>query len=781
VKIAVKQQPLRELIAEGLAHHQKGDLAAAEQAYQRVLASEPAHADALHLLGVLRGRTDPEAGVRLVERAILANPRVSAYHNNLGNLLLRTGNLERAEQSYRQALRVDARNADAYLNLGNLLAAAGRDAEARECLQKALKLAPGLLEAHMSMGRLEERAGNWAAAEDSFRRVTQAAPRYAPAYLMLGGVSKARGQWAAAEEHLRRALAVDPGYADAYCNLGNLLRERDRLTEAAECYRQAIQLCPLQAADACNNLGVTLSTLGQHEEAVAALLRAVEIRPDYAEAYFNLAKEAILLDSNLDSNHVGFGLLARVLALDPDHAGAYLELGNLQQACYLLPEAVESYRCALARNVPNAADAWSNLGAVLADLARFDEAEAAFAESFALKPDSSSAWCNRGVLEEKRGLFEQAAAAYRRAAELDPSSFEARMNLASMLAQMGQEDGLTLLDGLVREQPNSAHVQWTRGFNLLLHGRYLEGWPGLEWRERVKALRMEPRSFAAPRWRGEPGDPLQGRTILLYAEQGFGDTLQFVRYAPLVAALGGRVILEVQPELQRLLQDIPGVSACVSRGQEALPEFDVQAPLMSLPYLLGATVETIPPPVASWMVVSGTIEPEQRPASPRGPLRVGLVWAGNPKHKRDHVRTISLSRWQALATVEGAAFVSLQVGPAEQEIQEHGSCFGFLERPPIRDFKDTAEILASLDLVITVDSAVAHLAGTMHMPVWILLDNTRDWRWGLAGSRTPWYPSARLFRQTQAADWSGPLEEVARALAAECAQRMAGATPAPGR
>ncbi len=769
--MAVQNQPLAQLVAEGLAQHQKGKLDAAERIYESVLTCEPKHADALHLLGLIKGRSDPQLGVRLVQQAILAKPKVSVYRNNLGNLLLRTGDMQAAEHSYRQALLVDSGNADAYLNLGNLLSSKGEDAEARTSFEKALQLAPGLVEASMSMGRIEERAGDWEAARECFRRALQHAPRHAPALLMLSGIAKALGDWAGAEEHLRRALAADPGYADAYCNLGNLLRERDRPIEAVECYQQAIALCPSQAADAWNNLGVTLSILGRHQEALTALVRAVETRPDFIDAYFNLAKEAILLHQE----KLGLDLLAKVLALDPAHAGAYLEVGNLQRCADRLAEAAESYRCALARSIPNPARTWSNLGAALTELARFDEAKAALTESLALEPDASNTWCNQGVLEEKQGNFAAAAAAYRKAVELDACSFKARINLAAMLAQMGEEQGLTLLDGLVREQPLSAHAQWTRGMHLLLHGRYPEGWAGLEWRDRVKALGNVPRSFSAPRWQGEP---LGGRTILLYAEQGFGDTLQFVRYAPLVAALGASVLLEVQPELVRLLKNVPGVTVCVARGQQELPEFDLQAPLMSLPYLLGTTRETIPPPVSPW-IFAAEQNARQQPVAARTSLRVGLVWAGNAKHKRDYARSIPLRLWQILATVAGASFVSLQVGPAELEIREHGACFGFLERPPIRDFQDTAEIVASLDLVISVDSAVAHLAGTMHTPVWMLLDNARDWRWGLAGSRTPWYPTARLFRQTKGADWTGPMEQVARALALECARVAAEDTPSP--
>ena len=280
-----------------------------------------------------------------------------------------------------------------------------------------------------------------------------------------------------------------------------------------------------------------------------------------------------------------------------------------------------------------------------------------------------------------------------------------------------------------------------------------------------RALHIERRSFTQPPWQGEP---LEGRPILLYAEEGFGDTLQFARYVPLVAERGGRVILDVQPGLRRLLRNLPGVAHCMAQAGEAMPAFAVHASLMSLPYLFRTTLDSIPPPVLSpeW---PGLV---LQPASKEGPLRVGLVWAGNPKHQRDSVRSIPLEQWRPLASIEGVSFTSLQKGPGELQIEEHGACFDFIgDSSRIKDFVDTAAVIVDLDLVITVDSAVAHLAGTMGKPVWILLDNTRDWRWGLESNKTPWYPSARLFRQTVPTDWRGVIEEVAAALAEQSARK----------
>ena len=717
----------KERIAEALRLHQQGRLAEAECVYREVLGWDPAHADALHLLGVLRGQQgDPAGAIALIERAIAGNPRFSAYHNNLGNMQKRAGDFAAAEQAYRRAIQLAPGNADAHLNLGKLMAESGDRVQARACYAKALRLAPRSVETQMSLGRLEEEEQRGAAAIARYREAARLAPSDPAPHLMLGRALTEAGDLGAAEASLRRALALDPGSGDACYNLGVLEQQRERFSEAAALYRRAIELAspehPETTADAWNNLGVVLSRQGEGEAALAAYLKATELQPSFDGAFHNLGKEALKLGAEKAAEKY----LRRALDLNPHNALTWHDLGALQQAQGLLEEATESYRRALDGTEPRSSPTHSHLAGVL------------------------------GTLELERGRLEEAAACYEVGCHTpsphDPASFELSMNLEGVRAVRGDPSAVARLGELVAGRPGFADGRFNWSMALLLHGQYEAGWREYEWRREVESLRHNFPAVTAPMW---DGSPLAGRTLLLRAEQGFGDTLQFARYLPLVTAQGGRVILEVQPALRRLLDALPGVSQCIAQG-EPLPEFDVYLPLMSLPRVFATTCETIPPP----LVLQVADAPRPAPG-----CRVGLVWAGNPKHSRDRLRSLSLATLKPLARVPGITFASLQTGPAAAQIEEHGAAFCFAEDcSHVRDFADTAEIIAGLDLVISIDSAVAHLAGSLGKPVWMLLANVPDWRWGFAGSATSWYPTMKLFRQAGPGDWSSVVAEIADQL-----------------
>jgi tetratricopeptide (TPR) repeat protein len=678
----------KERIAEALRLHQQGRLAEAERVYRDVLADDPTNADALHLLGVLRGQQgDLPGAIALIERAIAANPRFSAYHNNLGNVRKRAADFAAAEQAYRRAIKLDGTNADAHLNLGKLLAESGNRVQARACYIKALRLAPRSVETQMSLGRLEEEELHGAAAIARYREAARLAPSDPAPHLMLGRALTGAGELDAAETSLCRALALDPGSGDACYNLGVLEQQRERFPEAAAHYRRAIELAtidsPESTADSWNNLGVVLSRLGEREAALAAYLRAAELQPRFDGAFHNLGKEALKLGAEKAAEKY----LRRALELNPQNALAWHDLGALQQA---------------------------------------------------------------------QGLLEEASEAYRRAVSLPPTSggasFELRTNLEGLLALQGDAGAVARLGELVAERPDYAEARFNWSTALLLHEQYETGWREYESRREVDWLRHNFPPRAQPMW---DGSPLDGRTLLLSAEQGFGDTLQSVRYLPLVTEKGGRVIIEVQPALRRLLEGLPGVSQCIAQG-EAPPAFDVHLPLMSLPHVFATTIDTIPAPLA----------PVIPPARARETgCRVGLVWAGNPGHSRDRLRSLSLEVLKPLARVPGVTFVSLQTGPAAAQMAGFGEPFHFAEDcSGVRDFRDTAEIIAGLHLVISIDSAVAHLAASLGKPVWMLLANVPDWRWGFAGTTTPWYPTITLYRQAAPGAWAPLVAEIATHL-----------------
>jgi len=515
-----------------------------------------------------------------------------------------------------------------------------------------------------------------------------------------------------------RALSVNKvDSVEALIATGLRRQETGDWTGAADCFRQAARLDPPRAV--CSLLlGDAMGRLNDWGQAVESYQNAIRIDPAFADAYNNLG--IALVEMGRDSDAIA--AYARAIEIDARHANAYFNLGKLS--------------------------------------ARLNEVETAsglFATAISLQPMHAYAYHELGSLQEKSGWLEMATASYARSIELDPTR-TVRENLAAVLTLLGDARGIAQMEELVREQPLNAESHWNLGMGLLLHGRYAEGWREFEWRTQIPRFHQYHHRFDQPGWRG---GSLEGETILLYGEQGHGDTLQFLRYVPLVAERGGRVLLEVHPVLRGLLEGFPGVAEWVEPGG-ARPEFSTYASLMSLPHLLRSA--EIPAPVALGIRDMGS--GERLPSGVKsGELKVGLAWAGNPGHKRDHLRSIPLVQWRPLAKIEGVAFTSLQVVPASLEAGNAGRYFDFVEDcTGLPDFEALAAVVSKLDLVITVDTAVAHLAGSMGKPVWILLPQVVDWRWGLEGTSTEWYPTARLFRQTTPGDWSGVIADVGKEL-----------------
>jgi len=420
-------------------------------------------------------------------------------------------------------------------------------------------------------------------------------------------------------------------------------------------------------------------------------------------------------------------LIRRAIAIHPTDADYHSNLATFLIQIKQEDAAIESCRRAIALR-PGLAEAHLNLGVSLVAQDKIPEATAAFAQTIQLKPDYAEAHSNLGAALKDVGQLEPAAAALRRAIALDPQF---------------------------------ANAHWNLGLIHLLMGYFQEGWKGYEWRLKLQENAPLVRRFSQPRWNGEE---LEGRTILLIAEQGFGDVIQFIRYAPLVARRGAKVLVWAQPPLRRLLQRVEGVEQVVCEG-DALPAFDLQCPLLSLPGIFGTTLANIPADgpyvhpdpasVARWTMRLAACDRRRR---------IGLVWAGGQNHKRDRIRSISPLLFSPLANVKDVRFFSLQKTDAGGPVDLLPKVAMTDWSAELCDFAETAALIANLDLVITVDTAVAHLAGAMGKPVWVLLPFILDWRWMLDRGDSPWYPTMRLFRQRSRGDWSGVVERVATAL-----------------
>ncbi|RAI43755.1 tetratricopeptide repeat protein [Rhodoplanes roseus] len=472
---------------------------------------------------------------------------------------------------------------------------------------------------------------------------------------------------------------------------------------------------------------------------------------------------ALMKDEKLDQ---GIAAYATAVALNPGRAAEWLAEANYEMGRVLRNRGDNAAAAAALLEAtalrPDWSNAHSSLGMVLKDMGQLDDALRCQHRAVDLDPANPAAWTNLGTALHARDEFETAEAAHRKAIALAPGKVEPYSNLARLLHDLGRiDEARALHDRAVACDPENATARFNRATALLLDGDYAAGFAEYEWRRRRGVLTAAVRRFDEPEWTGEP---LTGRTLLLHAEQGLGDTLQFVRFVTTVAASAAAVVLQVQSPLVALLgQAFPGVS--VIAAGEPSPRFDCHLPLMSLPARLGTTLDTLPADVP-YLFPSGPKRAAWRDRmAGRDGLKVGLVWAGNPKHRFDRRRSLPLAALLPHLPARGLALYSLQkeVGPQDAAALALRSDIVDLSAD-LADFSDTAAAVAALDLVISVDSAVAHLAGALARPTWLLTPHALDWRWLRERSDSPWYPTMRLIRQRRAGDWANVLAQLGQGL-----------------
>lgn len=500
---------------------------------------------------------------------------------------------------------------------------------------------------------------------------------------------------------------------------------------------------------------------GQLVEAERLYLAVLQAEPNQAKVLYLLGLAAHQ-SGNFDA---AVNWYQRAIAVQPDYADAHNNLGVLMQQLGQLEQATVHYRAALQVD-PNNPRVHGNLGAILQQLGELEVAIAHYQTAIRLEPNLAAAHTNLGHALKAQGHYHRAIGHYEEARRLMPTNPEAYRDLGDALQEQGQfREALAVYDRALALAPNHVEVGGSRVRALLMGGNLVEGFAEYDrWRLTVAS---RPRPFTQPQW---DGSSLNGQTILLYAEtgSGLGDSLQFIRYAPLVAQYGGRIIVECQPSLVRLFTAIASIDQVITAG-DPLPAFDVQASLMSLPHLLGTSLESIPASVPYLPVpIAGTVLPLSQLARPK----VGVAWGGNPAHGHDRDRACPFGEFKQILATPMVTFYSLQKG-AHREALKTDAAIQAGTLPVVdlgdrlTDFAETAAIVQQLDLVITVDTAIAHLAGALGKPVWILLSFTPDWRWMLARTDSPWYPTARLFRQPQRRDWARVCQQVKRAIAAQ--------------
>jgi tetratricopeptide (TPR) repeat protein len=538
----------------------------------------------------------------------------------------------------------------------------------------------------------------------------------------LGWKHQQAGDLTQAERCYRDLLRTDPENARTWFVLGTACQAQHKSAEAEACFRQAVRLKPGEA-DGYHYLAGALLEQGKQDEAGIYYRRCLELKPDHAEAMTNLG----FVLSEQGKVAEAQALYERAVQIKPHYAEVHHNLGNVLREQNKLPEAVACYQRALQLK-PDYVKALINLGIALVALGKPAEAVPLMERALELQPDFYEAFNSLGAARSTMGDLQGAAAAYQRALALKPDYAEAHWNLSLLL---------------------------------LLWGKFAEGWSEYEWRWQCKKNTPLP-PFSQPVW---DGAPLDGKTILLQEEQGLGDTLHFIRYARLVKQRGGKVIVYCPRGLTQLLRTCPGIDGLVEKGA-APPDFDVRVPLLSLPRILQTTKTTIPAEVPYLFAHPALVEHWRRELAALRGLRIGIAWQGNPNHPWDRHRSVPLACFEPLARVPGAQLISLQKGPGTDQLEALAGRFPVISLGGQVDetagkLMDTAAIMKNLDLVVAADTAIAHLAGALGVPVWVALCYTPDWRWLLDRDDSPWYPSMRLFRQRTLGNWREVFEQMA--------------------
>ena len=738
-----------ERLREALALHRSGMLSQAMQRYSLLLDENPRCADALHLLGVAcHQQGDFSRALNVITQAINLNPEAPAFHSNQGNTLKEMGLLAAARESYDRALSKDPSYTDAIYNSGVVLQELGQPRVAIEWYQRALELDPTLAAAYFNMGNAHLGFRELDDALRSYDAAIACRADWADVYLRRGWALRALERPNDAVTNYQRAIESCPPSAELHYQLANVFSEIGDCQQAVAHYKIAIEIEPGFAEAHCH-CAYIYQRQGNHGDAIAGYEAAIALRPDYADAHSNCAASLYALRRLQDA----IASYDMALSFRPDLAEAHCGKGDALRALGLLNGAVSCYTKAISLK-PEFAAAHSNLGAALQELRRYVEAFACYDKAIALKPDLVEAYSNRAAALQETGQFPQAVNSCDRAIEIDPYYAKAHSNRGiSLLCLKDLQGARASLERALAIRPDFPEANLNKALLLLTTGDWEEGFRQYEWRWKAGTAAGQSRAFSAPLWLGIGS--LRGKTILLHAEQGLGDTIQFSRYAHKLVELGSRVILEIQRPLTGLFESFSPACILVAQG-DPLPQYDFHCPLMSLPLAFKTTPQSIP-----------EMGPYLQPAAERGDFwrtrlsssrfKIGIAWQGNALNRNDAVRSFPIANFKEISRLASVELVCLQKNAGLEQLVGLDPDFKLTYLGEDIDasgaFLDTAAVMMHMDLIITSDTAVAHLAGALGRKVWLALNLVPDWRWLLEGEATGWYPSMRLYRQAERGNW----------------------------
>lgn len=637
--------------------------------------------------------------------------------------LHKNGKVNEAKNLYLTLMAAYSTNPRLLNNLAMIEFQQGRFEAGLEYVEKSLGIDPNQFTAYGNRGAALFALNRFDEAYSDYNKAITLNNNYAEGYYNRGILHEKYGRHEEALSDYNKAIALKSNYTNAYNNRGNVLKELKKYHEALSSYEHAISLNP-RHAEAHYNRGVVLKELNRYHDAVASYTNAFSLKNDYVDAYNNCGNVLITLKRFEEA----LACFQKAIEINPNYAFAYNGQGNVLMELKRFDEALVSYEKAIALNslspFPH-----NGMGNVLQELKRFDEAILGYEKVVSLVPTSAGAYTNKGLAMQGLKNFDEALQNFDKAIELNPEL---------------------------------ADPYWNKALLKILKGEYEEGWQLYEYRRYKPDLKGSYPNYDQPLWLGQ--EPVADKILYIYPEQGLGDFIQFCRYVPLVESLGAKVILKVPNALYAMIKTM-GLNAQIVRNDEKVEEFDFHCPIMSLPLAFKTTVETIPNKIPYFF--SDQFKKnywERKLAYAGNSLKVGLVWSGSKDHKKDHDRSLRLEQLALILDLP-VTFYSLQKEVREQDkitlsklnhIQQY--------HEELNDFSDTAAMVDCLDLVISVDTSVAHLAGAMGKNVWILISYLPDYRWMLDREDTPWYPTARLFRQANVGDWDSAILNVRKTL-----------------
>ena len=731
---------------------------------QRLLKLEPRDAQAHQLLGLIH-----------IQLAGIASSSDSKKEHT-----------RRAQQAFQAATLIAPQMFDAMLNLGNAHLQLHEPQDALGAYREALTLNPqsdlvfaGLAEAQRQLGHHEQAMAH-------LQRATELAPEKHGYWVKIGNILRELQRHEEAIACYEGAISLEPDQAEAYAQMSLSMAELGHRDAALGCCKIALEIDPCQATAlhhraliqmqsddkqaALDSLNATLALqpqlpsawaskgsllVGQknYAEALSALSHAIELGASSADIF----QQRALCLQDMERLDEAINDLEKALSLDPQHALSLMTLGVISQNLNRYDSAIHLYTQAIQID-PQRVEAYSNLGAVLFESNRFEDARVTLEAAVELNPKLINAWINLGSTLMQLYRFEESLAAFEQVLNLNPKHVDALCHQGLVLHDLRRMDeALDCYERALAIDPDSTLAHWNKAYGLLLNGDLTKGWPQYESRWTHKKNKLSLPDFPTPRYTAQSN--IQGKRLLVYAEQGLGDTLMFARFIPRLIELGAQVIFEVQPSLVRLMTRCLPDAQIIAMGQPT-PSMDFHSPLLSLPGILGVQECSIPATDGYLSASSAKLQEWRKRLGPKAQRRIGLVWSGNAAHQNDRNRSMSLKKLLDALPKE-FEYISLQNQIRQEDLvflKNSELITSFADE--MEDFEDTAALCQSVDLVISVDTSVAHLSAALGVKTWTLVPYSPDWRWMLNRADTPWYKSMRLFRQTTPGSWDEPLSAI---------------------